>query len=269
MTKFLSKWLHFWFYLITLLFRSIDTAQAYQNEANVGDAIKSATDSGLVTRKELFIATKLSDPADAGYANAKALIQRQLKDLQTTYIDLYMLHSPLEDKAVQAETWRAMEELLAAGTLRAIGVSNFDSRDLEELVASAKIKPMVVQNKADVYHVAKQLDNRGDPIVKYARENNMVIVAYSSLSAYPFVMRPAEDPVVRSIARERGITEAQVLLKWSMQKGFAVIPRSSSPVRLQENFAALSGPALTVQDMKLLETLQHLVSSPVCVPGEQ
>jgi diketogulonate reductase-like aldo/keto reductase len=235
----------------------------------VGDAVQEAIHRGLVSRKDLFIATKLSDPADAGYEGVKALVQRQLKDLQTTYLDLYMLHSPLPDAALQVETWQALEELLAAGVVRAIGVSNFDSVDLQTLIASATVKPMVVQNKADVYHVAKQLDNRGDPIVKFARENGILMVAYSSFSAYPFVMKPTEDPIVRSVARRTGLSAAQVILRWSLQKGFAVIPRSTSPARLQENFAVLRAAPLSTEDMRLLDTLQLLVSSPVCVPGEQ
>jgi diketogulonate reductase-like aldo/keto reductase len=253
----------------TPLCRSIDTAQAYQNEENVGDAVQEAIHRGMVTREELFIATKLSDAADAGYEGVKALVQRQLRDLQTPYLDLYMLHSPLSDAALQADTWRALEELLAAGVLRAIGVSNFDSVELQALMASATVKPMVVQNKVDVYHVAKQLDNRGDPIVKFARDNNILVVAYSSFSAYPFVMKPTEDPIVRSIARRTGLSPAQVILRWSMQKGFAVIPRSISTARLQENISVLRSAPLSTEDMRLLDTLQLLVSSPVCVPGEQ
>lgn len=249
--------------------RSIDTAQAYQNEAEVGRAIKTAIDKKLVTRNQLFVATKLSDPADAGYTKVKQLVQRQLRDLQVSYLDLYMLHSPLGDPQLQQDTWRALEELLRAGTLRAIGVSNFDSVELEALSKTAQIKPMVVQNKVDVYHVGKQLDNKGDPIVRYARDHNIRIVAYSSFSAYPFVMQPTEDPVVRWVARTRGISAGQVLLKWALQKGFAIIPRSSNLNRLQENLQAQSTAPLRQEDIKLLDTLQYLISSPVCVPEKQ
>jgi diketogulonate reductase-like aldo/keto reductase len=250
-----------------VIVRSIDTAQAYQNEHNVGDAIKEAIAQKLVTRQQLFLATKLSDPADAGYEKAKALVQRQLAALQTSYLDLYMLHSPLEDATLQADTWRALEDLYTAGVLRAIGVSNFGASDLAALNATARVKPMVVQNKVDPYHVAKQLDNVGDAIVEYARDNKMVIVAYSSFSAYPFVMKPSEDPVVRDIARRRRLTPAQVLLKWSLQRGFAVIPRSTSPERLAENLAVLTLPPLHKEDLHLLDTLELLVSSPVSKPG--
>ena len=249
-----------------LLVRSIDSAQAYQNEADVGVAVKAAIDRGVVTRQELFLATKLSDPADAGYEGVKKLIERQLHDLQTTYLDLYMLHSPLGNPQLQQDTWRALEELLTAGTLRAIGVSNFDSKELEALSAAAKVKPMVLQNKVDVYHVGKQLDNQGDAVVSYAKQHNILVVAYSSFSAYPFAMLPTEDPLVRSVAAATNHTTAQVLLKWALQKGFAVIPRSTDAARLKDNFAALTLPALSKEHMNLLDTLQHLISSPVCVP---
>lgn len=247
--------------------RSIDTAQAYQNENNVGDAVSAAIKQGLVERKDLFLASKLSDSADAGYEGAKALVQRQLSALQTSYLDLYMLHSPLRDAQLQADTWRALEDMLAAGVLRAIGVSNFGAADLQALMASAKVRPMVVQNKVDPYHVAKQLDDRGDPVVRLCREQGIVMVAYSSLSAYPFVMKPADDPIVRSIARKHGLTAAQILFKWSLQKGFAVIPRSSSAVRLSENLAVLTSAPLPVDDIHLLDTMQLLISSPVCNPA--
>ena len=230
----------------------------------------AAIKQGIVTREELFIGTKLSDPADAGYEGVQRLIEKQLKDLQTTYLDLYMLHSPLHDSSkptLQQDTWRALEELLSKGVLKAIGVSNFDSRELAALIATSTVKPMVVQNKVDVYHVGKQLDNKGDAIVKFAKENNILVVAYSTFSAYPFTMSPSDDPIVRSIAHARGITAGQVLLKWALQKGFAAIPRSSDPTRLRENFQTVALPLLSPQDMHLLDTLQLLISSPVCVPA--
>lgn len=232
----------------------------------MGRAIKAAIDKQIVSRKDLFVATKLSDPADAGYEKVKKLVQRQMKDLQVSYLDLYMLHSPLGEPQLQRDTWRALEELLQSGVLRAIGVSNFDSLELAALSKSAAVKPMVVQNKVDVYHVGKQLDNRGDPIVRYAKENNILMVAYSTFSAYPFVMQATEDPVVRWVARSRGLTAGQVLLKWALQKGFAIIPRSANLDRLQENLHTQSTPPLRKEDIQLLDNLQYLVSSPVCVP---
>jgi methylglyoxal/glyoxal reductase len=264
-SSFYSKYLFMPLY--DVFNRMLDTAQAYGNEVEVGKAVALAIEQNFVSsRADLFIATKLSDPSNAGYDNTIALVERQLNDLQTEYIDLYMLHSPLQNAELQRETWRALETLYNRGVLRSIGVSNFDQFELEVLFSSAVIKPMVVQNKLDPYHVGKQLDNRGDPLVKFARSNGIQVVAYSSLSAYPFVMRPAEDPLVRSIAVARHMTPAQVILKWAMQKGFAIIPRSSDPTRLAENINVQNLPDISSCDISLIDSLQYLISSPVCVP---
>lgn len=259
-------------------YRHIDSAQAYRNEREVGNAVADTIRRGIVSRNELFIATKLSDENDAGYENTKRLVQSQLESLQTTYIDLYMLHSPISNRSLQAETWRALEELCDEGKIRALGVSNFDASDLRSLVKSARKKPTVVQNKLDPYHIGKQLDNRGDDIVAYTRREGIVLVSYSPFSAYPFVMKPADDPIVRHIASkmqvqaaaQKGkgsnvvvVTPAQVILRWALQSGFSPIPRSSDPEHLRENFDALSLPPLSDEDMALMGTLQYLVDSPV------
>jgi diketogulonate reductase-like aldo/keto reductase len=138
------------------------------------------------------------------------------------------------------------------------------------------IRPAVVQNKLDVYHVGKQLDSNGDSLVTYAREQGVVVVAYSSFSAYPFVMKPIDDPIIKAIAADHppfatsdngdavSVTPAMVLLRWSMQKGTAVIPRSSDRTRLLENYNALNRMLpLSVDEMGMIDSLQRLVSSPI------
>eukprot|EP01038_Epipyxis_sp_PR26KG_P005727 gene5727-7910_t len=268
---------------IKIGYRSIDSAEAYRNEDVVGDAIQASIRDGVVTRQDLFIATKLSDPSNAGYENAKKLIHNQLLKLKVTYIDLYMLHSPIDDRDnLQSETWQALEDLYHEGILKSIGVSNFDSRELKNLVSRSAIKPMVVQNKFDVYHVGKQLDNQGDQLVRYARSENIIVVAYSPFSAYPFAMRPLEDPIIKYIASNHpsvyidttgkltqstvAVTPAQILLRWALQKGAALIPRSSNIERLKENFLVLTMASLTIEEMKLIDSLQYLVFSPVSKP---
>lgn len=256
---------------IELGYRAIDTAEAYRNEKEVGVAVKAQLEKGTVSREQLFIATKLSDTKNAGYQKTLSLVKEQLELLQTTYIDLYMLHSPIGNRALQADTWRALEDLYAQGVIKALGVSNFGASELRELVESAqKVKPMVVQNKLDVYHVGKQLDSEGDRIMEYAKSQNIVVVSYSPFSAYPFVMLPINDPLVSYIAARHidpttntPATPAQILLKWAMQKGTAMIPRSSNNDRLAENIKTLSIPPLTSTEIAMLDTLQYLVSSPV------
>jgi diketogulonate reductase-like aldo/keto reductase len=254
-------------------YRMIDTAEAYANEKIIGRAIQKAIKDGLVKREELFIATKLSSPGNAGYENVQKFVKQQLNDLQIKYLDLYMLHSPLDDEKVQAETWRGLEELYEQGLIKSLGVSNFDVRQLTNLMSvTKKVKPMVLQNKLDIYHVGKQIDTRGDTIVSFAKEHKMVMMAYSAFSAYPFVMEPLHDPVINyismklSFSLQKKVTPAQIIIKWIVQRGMTVIPRSHNRERLQENMDALSLPNLSPEHMKLIDTLQYLVGSPVSVP---
>lgn len=265
-------------------FRLIDTAQAYANEEAVGLAIANLIQNNEITREELFVASKLSNPEDAGYHQVKTRIQLQLQALQTPYLDLYMLHSPLPDKRIQAETWQALEDLLEIGVLRSIGVSNFDINELDELLRTSRIPPMVLQNKLDVYHIGKQIDVRGDNLVKYTKDHNIVLLSYSPFSAYPFVMEPIHDPIVKYLATKKTkeisaslaegespveITPSQILLKWNLQRNIATIPRSTDLEHLKQNIATLDSskvPDLTEEEIKLLDTLQLLVSSPVSVP---
>lgn len=257
---------------IRLGYRLIDTAQAYRNEKAIGNAIQFAYNEEIVTRAELFIMSKVSDPANAGFMEVQQLVQSQLDDLQIDYFDLYMLHSPLEDRKVQEDTWKALESLHHTGKIRALGVSNFDSRALQDLLQYAKVKPVVIENKLDVYHVGKQLDNRGDRIAALAKEHQVTMMAYSPFSAYPFMMLPLEDPLVRYVSKEYAhrtgvtITPAQVVLKWILQRNLTVIPRSISSQRLAENLAVYTMPAMSVREMSFLDTLQLLISSPVAVP---
>jgi diketogulonate reductase-like aldo/keto reductase len=130
-------------------------------------------------------------------------------------------------------------------------------------MADSAVPPMVLQNKLDVYHVGKQLDPAGDDIVSYARSRSIVIVAYSPFSAYPFVMEPLEDPLVRRAAFALKITPAQVLLKWTIQSGFAAIPRSTNPIHMKENVEGIDLPELMPGLFGMLSILTTLVSSPV------
>ena len=237
-----------------------------RNEAEVGAGIARSISEGIVTRQELFIATKLSDESNAGFDRVTSKVLSQLADLRLEYIDLYMLHSPIENSSLQQETWRALEALHRSGKIRALGVSNFDAQRLQALVESSEIPPAVVQNKLDVYHLGKQLDDRGDGVVAYARSKGIVVVAYSSLSAYPFSMLPAYDPIVSFVASRQPTptTSAQVLLRWTLQLGgTAVIPRSTRSDRLEENLRVLDMAALSEADMALLNALQHMVASPI------
>lgn len=257
------------FNAVLMGYRHIDTAQAYRNERDIGRAIERLLRMGAVSREELFIASKLSSESNAGAGRTRQQVQRQLEDLKIAYFDLYMLHSPLR-KDLQAETWRELEQLVDEGLIKSLGVSNFDDRELSNLVRNSRRKPVVVQNKFDVYHIGKQFDNRATDYVRVAKELNVVNVAYSSFSAYPFVMKPLDDPIVQFVATRNGLTPAETVILWSTQLGAVSIPRSTRAQGLHENLLLSlrerrsGGTAvLSDRDMALLSTIQYLVETPV------
>lgn len=197
-------------------YRHIDTAAAYGNEESVGEGIKN---SGI-NRHDLFITTKLWN-SDHGYKESKAAIDRSLQNLGTDYLDLYLIHWPnslaLRDHWAEAnaESWRAMEEAVKAGKIRAIGVSNFRKNHLEELLKTAEIKPAVNQimlNPSDL-----QSD-----VVKVNKELGLLSEAYSPLGTGGLL----GNEVVNEIANEVGKSPAQVLIRWSLEHGFLPLPKS-------------------------------------------
>ena len=197
-------------------YRHIDTAQLYGNEESVGEGIKN---SGI-NRHDLFITTKLWN-ADHGYKEAKAAIDKSLQNLGTDYLDLYLIHWPnplaLRDHWAEAnaESWRAMEEAVKAGKIRAIGVSNFRKHHLEELLKTAEIKPAVNQimlNPSDL-----QSD-----VVKVNEELGLLSEAYSPLGTGGLL----GNEVVNEIANEVGKSPAQVLIRWSLEHEFLPLPKS-------------------------------------------
>ena len=210
-------------------YRHIDGAQAYGNDVEIGRAVSRAIIAGITTREQLFIANKVSFENDMGYEGTRSLVVRQLHDLGLQYFDLYMIHSPLSNKQIEEETWLALQDMYTEGIIKSIGLSNYGSTDLTVLLnfRGLQVKPMVIQNKLDIYHVGKQIDPNGDHILHLAKTNGIKMVAYSPLSAFPFIMQPADDPIVRSIAHRMGgnMTPSTIVLRWVMQQGIAVIPR--------------------------------------------
>jgi diketogulonate reductase-like aldo/keto reductase len=258
---------------LKLGYRLIDTAQAYRNEHEVGRAIEMAMKEGIITREEIWIATKISDPEDFTAVKVKALVNKQLQDLHTTYIDLYMLHSPPGSPEAEKETWLALEELHAQGIIKHLGVSNYEPKELDRLFSIVqKVKPQVVQNKVDVYHVGKQLDTQGDEIVAYCKQHQLLLLGYSPFSAYPFVMEATHDPLIelladsRKMKNGRKVTPAQMILRWMFDRNIAAIPRSSNKDRLMENLQAIYMEPLSDDELAIMDSLQLLISSPVSIP---
>lgn len=229
-------------------YRHIDTAAAYGNEKSVGQAIKN---SGI-NRHDLFITTKLWN-ADHGYKSAKAAIDRSLQNLMVDYLDLYLIHWPnpvdMRDHWAEAnaESWRAMEEAVQAGKIRAIGVSNFRKRHLYELLKTAEIKPVVNQimlNPSDL-----QPD-----VVKVNNELKLLSEAYSPLGTGGLL----GNETVNEIASEVGKSPAQVLIRWSLEHGFLPLPKSVHNKYIRAN-AEVFDFNLSSEQMNKLDSL-HGVS---------
>lgn len=225
-------------------YRHIDTAAAYGNQESVGRGIRK---SGI-PRDEIFVTTKLWNK-DHGYQAAKQAIDRSLMELGLNYLDLYLIHWPnpvdFRDRwqEMNAESWRAMEEAVQAGKIRAIGVSNFHAKHLDELLKTATIQPTVNQiflNPSDLQ----------PEVTAYNEAHHILSEAYSPLGTGK-IFKVAE---LQDIAANYGKTVAQVVLRWSLQHGFLPLPKSVHPERIEEN-AQLFDFELSEADMKVIDGL--------------
>ncbi|GAB3101523.1 aldo/keto reductase [Aestuariicella hydrocarbonica] len=224
-------------------YRHIDTAASYQNEAEVGSALRA---SG-VPRNEMFVTTKLW-LQDSNYDGAKAQFERSLNRLQTDYLDLYLIHQPYGDVH---GAWRAMEELLDAGKVRAIGVSNFHPDRLADLMAFNRIKPAV--NQVEVNPFNQQLH-----AVPWMHAHGIQPEAWA-----PFAEGRNElfsHPVLTDIAQQYGKTVGQVVLRWVVQRGVVALAKTVRKERMQENLNVLDFE-LSVTDMNRIIALDVATSA--------
>lgn len=220
-------------------YRSIDTAKLYHNERGVGRAVR---DCGI-PRRELFITTKLwNDEHD--FDAALRAFDRSLAELNLDYVDLYLIHwpSPRQNKYLQA--WRALEKVHADGRARAIGVSNFGTADLTRLLNFSKIVPAL--NQVELHPQLAQTE-----LTSFHRKHNIATEAWSPLGQGRGLLG---DPILRRIAAKHGKTAAQVALRWSIQLGNVVIPKSVTPSRIAENFD-IFGFELDAEDLADVSTL--------------
>ncbi|WET49011.1 aldo/keto reductase [Chryseobacterium indologenes] len=218
-------------------YRMIDTAAIYQNETAVGAAVKN---SG-VDREALFITSKVW-VQDHGYKKAKSAFQRTLDRLQMDYLDMYLIHWPYGDFL---GTWKALEELYQEGKIKAIGVCNFTIEKLEELKADSTILPVI--NQIELHPVFQQKE-----LQVYDRDNNIVTEPWSPLGNGNAGLLSNHD--LKSIAGKYGKTVAQVILRWHLQEGFVVIPKSVTPSRIEENFNVFDFE-LTEEEMNVVRSL--------------
>ncbi len=217
-------------------YRMIDTAEAYGNEKEVGEGIKQ---SGI-DRKELFLVTKVNFKS---YEHTERSVLQSLENLQTDYIDLLLLHWPF---ANYYAAWRSLEKLYADGKIRAVGVSNFEPDQLLDLIAYNKIIPAVNQIETNLY--CQRSTERS-----WMDKKQVAHMAYAPLGQGNR-NEMYREPVVLSLAGKYGKTPAQILLRFLTQKGIAVIPRSTQPEHIRENFA-LFDFALTDEEMAKLSVL--------------
>ncbi len=251
-------------------YRHVDTAEGYQNESGVGAGIKQALESEGLARSDLFVTTKLWPGNPAWGQPAKttestvASLDESLERLGLDYVDLYLIHAPFERDQRLAQ-WRGLVELKRRGKARAIGVSNFGSRHIEELKAAGL--PMPVANQIELHPWSQKPE-----LVRYLDDNAVTPIAYSSLVPLS-TWRAAEgqhsaktdrmkadgeqaDAPFKVMAKKYGVSEAQVLLRWAVQKGYPVLPKSTNPSRIRKN-ADLFGFSIDDEDMAAIEKMDR------------
>ena len=229
-------------------YRHIDTAAFYGNEEGVGEAVRK---SG-VPREQLFITSKVWN-SDRGYEKTKAAFAKTMKNLQMEYLDLLLIYWPANRKqfgdaakGINAETWRAMEELYQEGKIKAIGLSNFLPHHIDELMETAQIKPMV--NQIEFHPGWAQTD-----IVEYCLKNDIVVEAWSPLGRKDAL----ENETLKSIAAKYGKSVAQLCIRWVLQHGVLPLPKSVTPSRILENTKVFDF-TIDAADMQAIDALKNI-----------
>ncbi|GAB6031864.1 hypothetical protein CHUAL_010261 [Chamberlinius hualienensis] len=261
-------------------YRHIDTAFAYQNEKIIGQAMKEVFSKGKIRREDVFVVTKL--PTNAMRASdVKRFMKMSLENLQLDYVDLYLVHSAVGFENVNdtdsfprdatgkylidfntdlVGIWQAMEQMVHLGLAKSIGVSNWATTQLERIMKNCKIKPANVQVECNIYMQQNYLHD-------YCIRNGITICAYAPIGSPGFpafvekmmgakIQIPSlmSDPVIVSLAEKYKKEPAQILLRFLMQRGIAVIPKSVTPKRIKSNFDVFNF-ALTVDEMKAIKAL--------------
>jgi len=230
-------------------YRHIDTAQAYQNERGVGEGIRTSS----VKREDLFVTTKLAAEVKS-YDEAVASIEGSLKTLGLDYIDLMIIHSPRpwmefhkDDPFYEGnrEAWRALEEAYKGGKLRAIGVSNFEQADLENILSSCSIKPMVNQILAHISNTPKEL-------IQYSQDQDILVEAYSPV-AHGELMKNQE---VKNMAEKYGVTVPQLGIRYTLQLGLLPLPKTANPSHMKTN--ADMDFVISDEDMEFLKNMEQI-----------
>ncbi len=226
-------------YALEVGYRHIDTAAAYNNESGVGAAVKA---SGL-PRDQVFITTKLRN-GEQGYDSALKAYADSCTRLGLDVVDLYLVHWPFPSAGRYVDSWRALEKLYADGAVRAVGVSNFLTEHLDELARNSELIPAV--NQIELHPTFQQRDLAADSL-----RRGIAVEAYSPLGQGADL----EAAAVRQIAEAHAVTPAQVILRWHLQSGHIVIPKSNTPQRIVENLS-IDGFELTSSELEAVGDLE-------------
>ena len=264
-------------------YRHFDCACDYGNEEQVGAGLQQVVNAGLCKREELWVTSKLWNTYHRP-EHVRIAAERTLRDLQLDYLDLYLIHFPISTKFVPfekhyppgwfadpaadaprmeadpvpiAETWQAMEELVSAGLVRDIGVSNFGCSLLRDLLSYARIRPAVLQVEMHPYLTQEKL-------LRYCGQEEIAVTAFSPLGALSYfslnMAQPEESvlaqPIVTEIAERHGKTPAQALLRWGVQRGTAIVPKTSRAERLRENLDIFDFE-LTAEELNAISALNQ------------
>lgn len=224
-------------YALNLGYRLIDAAYFYGNERGVGRGIKESN----VDRSEIFVVTKLWND-DHGYEKTLDAFNKSLNNLQLDYIDLYLIHWP---NKVNADTWRAFEDLYKMGKVKSIGVCNFKKAHLEELKKTAEIMPMI--NQIEIH----PLNNKYE-MLEYCKDNNIKLMAWSPIMRGKLF----ENEDMLKLSEKYKKTVAQIILRWHIQRGVIPIPKSSKEERIKENFDVFDFN-ISDEDMKFIDSLNE------------
>jgi methylglyoxal/glyoxal reductase len=223
-------------------YRSVDTAAIYGNEVGVGQGIREGMKEAGISREDLFVTSKVWN-TDLGYESTLAAYETSLNKLGLEYLDLYLIHWPVEGKYKDA--WRALETLYKEGRVKAIGVSNFQIHHLEDLMQDAEIKPMVNQVEYHPRLTQKELQS-------FCQKHGIQLEAWSPLMQGQLL----DNEVLQEIANKYNKSVAQVILRWDLQNGVVTIPKTTKEHRIIEN-ASIFDFELTEEDMERIDGLNQ------------
>lgn len=230
-------------------YRHIDTAQAYQNERGVGEGVRACA----VKREDIFVTTKLAAEVKS-YADAVASIDRSLTTLGLDYVDMMIIHSPkpwMEFHETEAyfegnrEAWRALEEAYKAGKLRAIGLSNFEKADLDNIFASCSVAPMVNQ-------ILVHISNTPAELIKYSQDKGLLVEAYSPVAHGELL----KNEKVAGIAMKYGVSVAQLSIRYCLELGLLPLPKTANPAHMKNN--AELDFVISAEDMDILQNIEKI-----------